>query len=618
MDGTGPSRARANEGRKECGPHVEPPTIEARWAAARCALGEEPPDLVISGGIVYNGVSGEWMGPLDIWIKAGLVARLTETSSRPQTTAPVFDVKGMTVLPGLVDAHTHVFSVIGLSEFVRHVLPTGVTTLVVETDELPRILGRFGYDFCRECFRNQPIRFYYTVAPLPGLTEEEELLSPSPREIEDLLRDERCLGLGESYWNNVLLEGRQGARIRGLVEATLRAGKRVEGHSAGARDANLQAYVALGPSSCHESITGEQAEERLRLGLWTMVREGGTRRELAEVSKVFSQAWARRRLVLVTDGQYPQGFVQRGYLDAAVQEALFLGAPASAVYQAVTLNPAEHFGIDDRVGVVAPGRYADLVVIPAPEQYSPVFVFVEGRLVYAEDKALVEPEMISYPKSMMATVSVPSNWEEAALVLSEIPRGGRARAVEFVSRLVTRETVVERRIGSGEAAESCKAWSDAGPVGFGPDVALVSAIDRLSNRGAFFGLVKGFGLRRGAIASTMCWDTGDLLAVACDMDSLRTVVNRLCETGGGAVYAVGSKVVAELPAPICGLVSTESMEVVANRALALEESLRREGVLWENPVLTVSTLGTAAIPFLRVTHRGYVRLTDRALLGLKP
>ncbi len=582
-------------------PSILSPDLERRWRAARCALGELEPDLVLENAVVFNSITGEFMPGRCVWIKEGLVARVTPEKT---AAAATMDINGMVVLPGLIDAHTHVWGQVGVDEFVRHVLPTGVTTVLAETDELPWITGRAGFDHAIAQYRRQPLRFFHTIAPLAGLIEDEDDVALNPEDLAELLSDPRCLGIGEVYWNNLLLSDPQGERVRRVVAAALALGKRAEGHTAGARDDRLQAYVALGPSSCHEAVTEEQVRDRIRLGLWTMVRQGGTRKELDEVVGVFSGDQDLRRLVLVTDGQYPRGFLDEGYLDTAVRTALALGAPAERVYQAVTINPAEHCGFAGMLGSLTPGAYADAVVIPSANEYTPQAILCEGRLLFADGRALVEPAEVTYPPAFFRTVQPPADWEAGAEGVWSWPQGRPFRAIDLVSRLVTKEVILT-------------AEDHRGPVGLGEDVAAVVALDRVRGRGSFWGAIRGFGLARGACGCTMCWDTGDLLAVGCDRESLRTVVKRLSETGGGAVYAVGNRVVAELITPVCGMVSTKSMETVAHEIAVMEEAMAAGGVPWEGPLLTLRTLATAAIPFFRINHRGYVRFSDRALLPLE-
>lgn len=590
-------------------PSVTPPSLERRWAAAQCALGRVVPDMVLANGVIFNSVTGEFIPNLNVWIKEGLVARVTEESAKAELRV---DLNGMVVIPGLLDTHTHVYGQTGVDEFVRYVLPTGVTTVVAETDELPRIIGRAGYELIAEQIAAQPLRFYYTLAPLSGLTPEEEATSPGVAEIADLLADPRCVGLGEAYWNIALLDDGQGARVRELMAAVVAMGKRAEGHTAGARDDRLQAYIALGPSSCHEPITEAQVLDRLRLGLWTMVRQGGVRKELGAVAPVFFSDIDLRRLVLVTDGQYPRGFLDEGYLDGAVRTALAMGIPPARVYQSVTINAAEHFGLGSMLGSFSPGAYADAVVIPSPDDYRPQAIFCEGRMIYEDGRALVDPQPVSYPPEFLDTVKTTDDWEDGGAQLWASPPGIPLRALELVSRLVAKEAILDPK-----ALPSSSTAADDGLLGLGEDVLALLAVDRLRRRGAFWGLIKGFGLKRGACGTTICWDTADLLAVGCDRKSMRTVVRRLNETGGGIVYAVEGQVVAELVAPFCGIVSLEPMREVAEAMEEVERALAAAGVPWENPLLTLSTLATAAIPFFRITHRGYLRVTDRALLPLE-
>ncbi len=604
-----PSPSRIRPSGSGQAPSIEPPSLDRRWQAARCALGEVEPDLILEDAVVFNSLTAEFIPDQCVWIKSGLVARVSSVTTGAAAT---MDINGMVVLPGLLDTHTHVWGQVGVDEFVRHVLPTGVTTVLAETDELPRIAGRAGFDWVIAQYRRQPLRFFHTIAPFAGLTEEEEDVAPSPEDLAQLLADPRCLGIGEMYWNNLLLPGPQGERVRMMIARAMAVGKRAEGHTAGARDDRLQAYVALGPSSCHEAITEEQVRDRLRLGLWTMVRQGGVRKELDAVAGAFSGDHDLRRLVLVTDGQYPRGFLEEGYLDAAVRAALALGAPPSRVYQAVTINPAEHCGFAGMLGSLTPGAYADVVVIPSADNYTPQAVLCEGRVLFEGGseggseggRVLVEPAPVSYPPALLRTVQPPADWEAGGERLWSWPEGRPLRAMDVVSRLVTKETVITPE-------------GRRGPVGLGDDVAALVAVDRVRGRGSFWGAIRGFGLTQGACGSTMCWDTGDLLVVGCDRESLRTVVDRLSETGGGVVYAVGSHVVAELVTAVCGLVSTGSMEAVAREIAELEQALVGAGIPWEAPLLTLSTLSTAAIPFFRVSHRGYVRISDRVLLSLE-
>jgi adenine deaminase len=432
------------------------------------------------------------------------------------------------------------------------------------------------------------------VAPLCGLTPAEEIIAPTLEEFESILEDPKCLGVGEIYWGNIFLEGRQGDRLKELVSTALKMKKVVEGHTAGAKGQKLQDYAGFGISSCHEPITEEEVLERLRLGYWIMIREGGIRKELEGVKGIFKKRIDFRRLALATDGVDPEGFFSEGYLDASLRSMLKMGVPPKLAYQMVTLNVAEHFRLDSLIGSLSPGKKADLLIIPSPNDFSPRLVMCDGKMIYRDGKSLAEPRSLFFPETMFHTVRV------KGYRLPPVPGKGKVRVMELVTRLVTRERIVDLE----------------NPEESG-DLNRVFVINRQGSGKAFMGLLKGFGLQRGAYGTTTSWDMPDMIAVGCDTESMETVIGRLEQIGGGCAYAIGKEILAELPAPLCGVISLKPMESVGEETRKLEECLRENGVKWEKPILTVDTFGTPAIPSLRITNHGYVRLKDRKILSLE-
>lgn len=565
-----------------------------RKILADVALGNIPPDTIITNGTIFNVFTREFIRGQSIWIKDGRIAYVGPDQSPPKEgKTVVIEAEGMTLLPGLIEGHTHL-NRSGIEEFVKHVIPGGVTTVIMETIELGMVAGKEGIEYFVKGFEDQPIRFYYTVPPLCGLTQSEELNAPTNEELLPLLQDPRCLGIGEIYWGNIFLEGRQGERVRELASVTLDLGKRVEGHSAGATGKKLQAYTDFGASSCHEPITEDEVLERLRLGYWVMIREGSTRKELNGVKGIFDKDVDFRRLILATDGVDPEAFMEEGYLDSALKRALKLGVPADLACQMVTINVAEHFRIDHLIGSLSPGKMADILIIPSLDEFSPKLVMSAGQVLFKDGKNLVEPRQVAFPEYMFHTVKVPD------FGFSSIPKRGKVRVMELVTDLVTKESVIDL-----EDPEESK------------DLLMLLTIDRVGNGGAFMGLLKGFGLQKGAYGSTTCWDTIDMIIVGCDTQSMKTVIERLREIGGGGVYAIGDKIIAESPAPICGVYSQKPMEILREEVKQIEDCMKRNGVRCQKPVLTIDTLGSPAIPHLRITHHGYVRLKDRKELPLE-
>jgi adenine deaminase len=568
--------------------------IEKRKILSEVALGNIPPDTVIANGILFNVFTGEFIKKQSIWIKDGRIAYVgPDHDPQKNNETQVINADGMVLLPGLIEGHTHL-NKSGIEEYIKHLIPSGVTTVIIETIDFVLIAGKEGIEYFVKGLEGQPIRFYCTVPPLCGLTPHEEINAPTNEELLPHLKDPKCLGVGEIYWGNIFLEGKQGERVRELAAIALELGKMIEGHTAGASGRKLQAYTDFGVSSCHEPITEEEVLERLRLGYWVMIREGSIRKELPGVAGIFKKKIDFRRLILSTDGVDPEGFLEEGYLDASLRSALKIGVPPKLAYQMVTINVAEHFHLDHLIGSLSPGKAADLLIIPSPDEFKPQWVMCQGKIIYREGKSLVEPKKVFFPDYMFQTVKI------QGYTFPSLPTRGKVRVMELATRLVTKESIID--LENPETSE---------------DLIMILALDRLGSGKAFMGLLKGFGLQRGAYGTTMSWDTPDMIVVGCDPQSMERVIGRLRENGGGGVYAIGREVVSEFPAPLCGLLSLKPMEMVRKDIKQLEDSLSKNGVRWEKPVLTVDTLGTAAIPHLRITHRGYVRLKDREVLSLE-
>jgi len=582
--------------------------MKKRKILSEVALGNISPDTIITNGIIFNVFTREFVRGQSIWIKDGMIAYVgPEQNPSKSTETLIIDADGMVLLPGLIEGHTHTVSNrYGIEEFIKHVIPTGVTTVITETMELATVMGKDGIEYPVKGFMEQPIRFFYTIPPLCGLTPPEEIKAPTNEELLPLLKDPKCLGIGEIYWGNLFLKGKQGERVRELASLGLELGKRVEGHTAGASGKKLQAYTDFGISSCHEPITKDEVLERLRLGYWVMIREGSIRKELSGVKGIFKKRIDFRKLILSTDGVDPEDFLEEGYLDASLREAMKLGVPPGLAYQMVTINVAEHFRLDHLIGSLSPGKVADILIIPSKEEFSPQLVMCDGQILFKDGKNMVEPHKVNFPDKMFHTVRVPDSFFSSikggafAEPAEALAKAGKVRVMELVSNLVTQERVIDLRNNKESK-----------------DVLMLLAIDRIGKGGAFMGLLKGFGLRRGAYGSTMCWDTVDMIVVGCDTKSMETVIKRLKEIGGGGVYAIGERVVAEFPAPLGGLISLKPMETIRDEIKGLERSLRKNGARWEKNALTIDTLSTAAIPHLRITHHGYVRLKDRKELPLE-
>lgn len=575
-----------------------------RLELMRVAQGKAGADLLVTRGTVLDVYTCELLENWVVAVKGERVAYVGPgAEGLVDAHTEVLDAAGQVVVPGLVDGHTHLFGArYDPAAAVPAIVAGGTTCVVTEISELAYVAGEVGLRAALAALHSLPARVYATLPPLAASLPHLER-APSIEVYRELLQDPRVVGLGEVYWGNLVM--REDGRLLALVEATHAAGKVVDGHGAGARAGRLAAYAAAGVTSCHEPTTAEEVVERLRLGYYTMVREGKIRQELEAVASL----WRREeidlgRLSLVTDSVGAREILEEGYMDAVVRKAVQLGMDPRLAVRAATLAPAERFRLDGEVGGLAPGRFADFSLVPDLREFRPTVVVMGGRVVAREGRPLLSYRPHRYPAALFHTIRRGVPPPEAFRIHPQREEGSaRVRVVDMVTHLVTREGVVELSVRRGELILE-------------GDVALVAVMDREGERPPFVGLVRGFGLRRGAYATSMAWDSPLLVAVGASVEEVCIALSRLVALGGGVVVCAGERLLAELPAPVAGVVSLGTLEDVALRETAIDRALGELGARGPRPSLSVDVLTALAIPHFRVCDLGYVRVRDGALLGL--
>lgn len=570
------------------------------------AQGQQPADTVIRRSNVVNVFTGEVLQNQTIAIRHGRVAYVgDEPPDFVGATTEVVDADGQTAAPGFIDAHTHIFSSrYSVPEFIRFAAVGGTTLVITETIEMASIAGGAGLEASLEAIRDQPIKILATLPPLAALAPFMETQAPTIDEYRALLARPEVVGLGETYWGNLV---RGDARLDALIELTLEAGKVAEGHTAGSRGAKLQAYACAGISSCHEPITAEEGLARLRLGMHFMIRDGEIRQDLEVIAPIWNDSVDTRRMILVTDGVGAERLLERGYLEQNVRRAIELGLDPIKAIQMATINPAEHFKLDLHVGAIAPGRCADLILLPDVRTIRPALVLSDGQVVAREGQVVASPRTPTFPSALRQTVRLAGLPTARDFVIPAPPwTSGRARIIEYVTGLVTRESELEitSRDGESEPVDST-------------DVAKVAAIDRFRGTNErFVGWARGYGIRAGAVATSMSWDARCILVLGRSDADMAAAVERLREIGGGAVVCVGGRVAAEMAAPVGGIISELPMEELAEQLRTIRLTLGDLGCPWPDPLLAVDVLTTAAIPFFRITEHGYVRVRDGTMVPL--
>jgi len=372
----------------------------------------------------------------------------------------------------------------------------------------------------------------------------------------------------------------------------------VEGHAAGCRNDKLSAYLSFGVSSCHESISIEEVLEKLRLGLWVMIREGSIRKELDEIAEISNMRLDFRRLVLVSDGIDPRDLTENGYMGSVVQRAIDLGFDPIVAIQMATLNPAEHFGLDPFIGGIAPGKCADIVIIPDLRTIEAEYVISNGVIIAQGGELRVRPGRVGLPRMGLKNIRVNSSD-------FSVPSKGNGpvnvRTIDQITGLVTKETILEMLPRSSELK--------ADP---GNDVLKVSFIN--CDGRIFTGFIRGLGIKAGALATSGCWETFGIVVTGVDEEDMTLAVNRVSELGGGIVLYRNGKRQAELPLPIGGLISNLTMKEIAKRLKAIQEKAEELGFRYTDVTLTLATLTTPAIPFLRISEDGLVDLRTGQLV----
>lgn len=559
------------------------------------ALGREKADLAVVNATLANVYTGEFLEDLavcvwDRWI--AYVGQNPEPAIGPETR--IIDAASRPVIPGLVDAHTHLAVLYAADAFLGAVIPGGTTAVVTETSEPYSVCGCRGVEDFMGSYADQPIHVFGTAPPLVSISSNFP-----PIDLEDLrglLTRSDMIGLGESYWQKVVNDPDQMLPVLGTA---LSMGKRLEGHSAGARDARLNAYVSTGISSCHEPIKAQEALERLRLGLYVMIREGSVRRDLAEIAALRETGLTTRRMILVTDGLSPGELLEKGYMEYVVQKAIDCGFSPMEAIQMATLNPATHFNLDGIIGGIAPGCYADMAILPDIRTIRPDLVIAKGRVIAESGRCLVNPRRHRYQPATLQSVHLPEQLPADFRI--DGPAGAREatlRVIDMVTDLVTQEAHVTLPVVDGEIKADVSR-----------DIIKVAAMDRTTPTGRkFVGLIRGLGLKTGALAGSTGWDAGDVLAVGASDRDMAAAVNRLHALNGGMVACRDGAVIAELALPIFGLLSDLPLQNLVEQEKALAGAVRSLGFAFRDPLLSLSTLTGAAIPFLRICEQGLVNL----------
>ena len=559
--------------------------LSRRLAVAR---GDEPADVVVRGGRILSVFTREWLDT-DIAIADGWIAGLGEYEG-----SEVVDASGRYVVPGFLDAHMHLESTKLLpDEFARLVLPLGTTAVVLDPHELANVLGTDGVHWLLDACEGLPLDFYFMASSTIPASEFESPRRPLlSGDLESLLRRRRVLGLAEMMNFPGIINGDPGE----LDKLRLANGVQVDGHAPGVLGKALNAYVAAGIRSDHEALTMEEGRERLRSGMWLLIREASMARNLQALLPLVKE-FGTNRIAFCTDDRDPEDIAENGHINGMVREAVAAGVTPEDAIVLATINPATWHRLW-HLGAIAPGYQADLLLLPDLERFEPELTLKAGRPVDEIPEADV-PEWVKH--SVRNRPVSPADFQ--------IPWDtGKARAIGLVTdQVVTESVAVEPTTLGGFAV----ADSDN-------DLAKIAVIERHLGTGRIgHGFVHGSGLKRGALASTVAHDAHNIVVVGMEDGDMARAVERLGELDGGIVVVDGGEVKAELPLPVAGLLADAPLAEVIEKSLACNDAARALGWSGATPFLTLSFLGLSTIPSLKITDRGLVDVDRFQIVPLK-
>jgi len=554
--------------------------VARRIEAAR---GDRPVDLLFRGAKVINVFTGE-LASISVAVYDGVVVGFDDRKAKE-----VVELNNDILSPGFIDGHFHLESTLLVpGEFAKAVLPHGTTTVVADPHEIANVAGVAGVEFMLEASENIGLEIFY-MAPscVPATHLETAGAQLSGNDIEKLAQNPRVIGLAEMmnfpgviFGDPAILDKLE--RFRDKV---------IDGHSPGLSGASLDAYLCGGIGSDHECTRLEEAREKLAKGMHIMLREGSQARDLEALAPLVT-AQTKHRCMLVSDDCHPEDLLEQGHMNRVLKRAMELSIDPISAIQLASLNPARYFGLR-KLGAIAPGYQADIVVLGSLESLEVSRVYKKGRLVAKDGKCLL-PEVSAAKESKLISMKLEELKEEDLRIQVA---GSGVRAIRAAANtLITEEEILPVR-GKGSEAVS---EPDR-------DLLKIAVIERHHGSGRRgFGFIRGIGLRRGALASTVAHDSHNLIVVGANDSDMVVAVNGLRELGGGLVVVEGGQIRAQLPLPVAGLVSTASLERVVELKKEVNQAALALGTTLEQPFMALSFMALPVIPKLKLTDQGLV------------
>ncbi|ACL05443.1 adenine deaminase [Desulfatibacillum aliphaticivorans] len=550
-------------------------------AAAR---GDIPCDLVLKNAQIVNVFSGE-IQKGDVAVQGGKVAALDSRDAKITV-----DLEGRFLTPGLIDAHVHIeSSMVSPYQYARTVILHGTTAVIADPHEIANVMGVDGVSYMIQAAEGAPVGIFYAVPScVPATHLETAGASLETKDILPFLEHPKIVGLAEMMnFPGVIYRDPE---VLAKMNAAKSHRKTVDGHAPGLSGADLQAYLAAGAASDHECTTPEEALEKLASGMRIMIRQGTGAKNLNDLLPIVTEQNSRR-IMFCSDDRHPYDLLEKGHINIMVARSIRQGVDPVTAIRMASLNTAEYFGLRDRGGI-APGMRADLLVVPDLVDFHVQDVYSGGVKVVEDGCGLPSP-MDPPPRPQTSSMNVDVDGLDFTIKAGS----GKARIIKLIP-----DQVVTAAMTGDVLQKNGEALSDPGN-----DILKIAVVERHKGTGNIgLGFVNGFGLQKGALASSVAHDSHNIIVVGVDDADMKAAVKAVADMGGGLAAAAGGKALSVCPLPIAGLMSDQPMEQVRRQLDILMQTAKELGAKAEDPFMSLSFLALPVIPELKITDKGLV------------
>ncbi|PRX30443.1 adenine deaminase [Orenia metallireducens] len=549
------------------------------------ARGDKPVDLLFKNGKIVDVFNGELVEE-SLAVSDGVIIGYGDYQAQEE-----IDLAGRILAPGFVDGHFHLeSSMVGVQEFAKQVIALGTTTVFADPHEIANVSGRAGIEYILKEAQNLPWNFNLMLpSAVPATSFESSGAKLGVDKLAPLLKYQEVFGLGEVMNYSGVIKGEED--IWNKVE--LMEDRFKDGHAPNLSGKELNAYLLAGIKADHECTTAKEALEKIRAGMYVMIREGSMTKDLLSLIAGVN-ARNSRRFLFATDDRHPDDLITEGHINFLMKKATQAGLDPIEALRLGTINSAEALGMA-KLGAIAPGYQGDLVVIDNFDSWEIEMVFKDGKLVAKGGEALFEIDSISYQDQIFKSVNLGELSERDFM----LPKGRRFRVMKLEQeQIITKEAVVALK--SGDSQELIN-----------HDLVKLAVVERHRGTGNLgLGLLNNFGLKEGAIATSIAHDSHNIIVAGLESEEMLLAVKRLEELQGGIVIVKDNKVLMELALPIAGLMSDQPLVEVAYRLQEMKEKARHLGVKATDPFMSLSFMALAVIPELKLTDQGLINVKE--------